>query len=82
VTTSTIVALLIAFAKAVPAAAKLFDQIGDAWREHRRTQAHARIQDAVAAAQAAPWECPAACPHRLQHDQPAAEPDRLAPSAS
>lgn len=61
-----LLSLLMAIAKAFPAAAKLADQFGAAWREHRRTQAHAGIRDAVVRAQELPWECPPTCPHREQ----------------
>lgn len=63
----SLVALLIALAKAAPLGLRLADEFSAKWAEHRRTATHARIDQAIATAQRAPWVCPAACPHRLSH---------------
>lgn len=60
----SLLSLLIALAKVAPVTIRLADEFSAKWAEHRRTATHARIDQAIATAQRAPWECPAACPHR------------------
>jgi hypothetical protein len=78
---AAVVSFLVSLAKAIPALASLANQFEAAWRAERLKQTNDAIDAAVAAAQASPWVCPAACPHaqRLRDAQPASPAVPLAP---
>jgi hypothetical protein len=63
---ASLLAALLALAKAFPAFAAMIERAGDELRAARLAQTHDEIDAAVSAAQRAPWVCPPACPHRLR----------------
>lgn len=67
---ASLLSLLVALAKAIPALESLLLQANAALAEHRRSRANAQTDADLARVQAAPWRCPATCPHRLLHDGP------------
>ena len=74
---ASLLSLLVALAKAIPALESLLQQANAALAEHRRSRANAQTDADLARVQAMPWRCPATCPHRMQHDgaeQPAPAP--------
>jgi len=64
----SLLSLLVAFAKALPALDALLLKANAALAEHRRSAANAQTDADLARVQAGPWRCPGTCPHRLLHD--------------
>jgi len=66
-----IAAIILAFLKAIPFAARLWDDVALRWQFHRiettRTTAHDQIEKDKADTLAGGWLCPMRCPYRLQH---------------
>lgn len=67
---ASLLSLLVALAKALPALDSLLLQADAALREHRRSAANQKTDEDRARILSSPWRCPATCPHRLQHDGP------------
>lgn len=77
---ASIASLLLALAKAVPAANQLWDKLAAGWisyqAEKQRTEAHATIDEDRRRIIAEPWRCPARCPYqRMFHPAEGAESD-------
>lgn len=69
---TSVIALVMAIAKALPAAERLFSGLADAWQKHiRETQRkadHALIDADREKITSSPWICPRTCPYKFLHD--------------